>query len=168
MSLDKEKIYSKLKEKNLSTIKRKNKYPYSNKNIYKHAFLKNKSKNNHSSIQSTNLQTSFKFDKQHNYILSMPNEFKLDKANKINKIKELLNKSLKKKYLTSNYIFKINSNNSNKLLFPESERKKIYIPNMIIKANKNVNIRFELNNSLNNRKSSNSEKKKRKHINIMS
>ena len=168
LSLDKEKIYSKLKEKNLSTIKRKNKYPYSNKNIYKHVFLKNKSKNNHSSIQSTNLQTSFKFDKQHNYILSMPNEFKLDKANKINKIKELLNKSLKKKYLTSNYIFKINSNNSNKLLFPESERKKIYIPNMIIKANKNVNIRFELNNSLNNRKSSNSEKKKRKHINIMS
>ena len=168
-SLDKEKIYSKLKEKNLSITKRKIIYPYSNNNIYKHKVLKNKnkSKNNHSSIQTTNLQTSFKFEKKHNYIFSVTNEFKLDKANKINKIKEILNKSIKKKYLISNDFYKIHLNNSNKLIFPKSERKKIYTPNIILKTNKNVNIRFELKNILNQRRSSNSEKKKRKYINII-
>ena len=171
LSLDKEKIHIKLKEKNISVIRSKFKYPYINKNIYKYIFIKhkNKSKNNHSSIQTTNLQTSFKFEKKHNYILSMTNEFKISKANKINKIKEILNKSLKKKYLISNEFYKINLNNrNNKLLFPGTKKKKIYTPYIITQTNKNINIKFELNNSLNQRKSSNSEKKKRKFINIIS
>ena len=171
LSLDKEKIHIKLKEKNISIIRSKFKYPYINKNIYKYIFIKhkNKSKNNHSSIQTTNLQTSFKFEKKHNYILSMTNEFKISKANKINKIKEILNKSLKKKYLISNEFYKINLNNrNNKLLFPGTKKKKIYTPYIITQTNKNINIKFELNNSLNQRKPSNSEKKKRKFINIIS
>ena len=171
LSLDKDKIHIKLKEKNISIIRSKFKYPYINKNIYKYIFIKhkNKSKNNHSSIQTTNLQTSFKFEKKHNYILSMTNEFKISKANKINKIKEILNKSLKKKYLISNEFYKINLNNrNNKLLFPGTKKKKIYTPYIITQTNKNINIKFELNNSINQRKPSNSEKKKRKFINIIS
>ena len=130
LSLDKDKIHIKLKEKNISIIRSKFKYPYINKNIYKYIFIKhkNKSKNNHSSIQTTNLQTSFKFEKKHNYILSMTNEFKISKANKINKIKEILNKSLKKKYLISNEFYKINLNNrNNKLSFPGTKKKKFIL-----------------------------------------
>ena len=171
LSLDKDKIHIKLKEKNISIIRSKFKYPYINKNIYKYIFIKhkNKSKNNHSSIQTTNLQTSFKFEKKHNYILSMTNEFKISKANKINKIKEILNKSLKKKYLISNEFYKINLNNrNNKLSFPGTKKKKIYTSYIITQTNKNINIKFELNNSINQRKPSNSEKKKRKFINIIS
>lgn len=168
-SISKEKN-SKIKDKNLSLKK----IPHPKKNS-KEINIKKLNKKNFSTIQVEKLINVNKIINKRNNIYSMQTNNTLKYINKknktieITKLKDFLNKSLRKRNMISNEFYTINvSNNSNNtLLFPETDRKKISTPKRIIKTNKNL-INLDFNKSTNQSKSTSLKKrKKRKCINII-
>ena len=140
--------------------------------------IKNQNENKNKiniSLYFKKLKPSFKFPMKRNLNRNDVNK-KTSKINnktfELNKIKEILNKTIRKRnIITTNDFNTISvSTISNKtLLFTETERKKISTPKRIIKTNRNIN-KYEINNSFYQLKTtSHSEKRKRikKCINII-
>ena len=167
---------SKLNDKNISIIIKKIPHPPNKKT--KENKIKNQNENKNKiniSLYFKKLKPSFKFPIKRNLNRNDVNK-KTSKINnktfELNKIKEILNKTIRKRnIITTNDFNTISvSTISNKtLLFTETERKKISTPKRIIKTNRNIN-KYEINNSFYQLKTtSHSEKRKRnkKCINII-
>jgi hypothetical protein len=171
VSLPKEKKNYKLNDKNISILLKKIPHPQNkktkNNKIKKQNQNENKKKFN-ISLYIKKFKPSYKFPIKSNFNGNDINK-KTSKVNnktiELNKIKEILNKSIRKRnIITTNDFNTINvSTISNKtLLFTETERKKNSTPKRIIKTNRNLN-NYEINNSFHQlKRTSQSEKTKRK------
>ena len=172
-SLSKGKKNYELNDKNISIILKTIPHPQ-NKNtkinkIKKQNQNENKNKNKiNISLYIKKFKPSYKFPIKSNFNGNDVNKKTSKENNKtieLNKIKETLNKSIRKRNIFTTNVFNtinVSSISNNTLFFTETERKKISTPKRIIKTNRNLN-KYEINNSFHQlKKISQSEKRKRK------